>query len=214
VLHVPKGLGSAKVPLVINLHGSNGTGEKEESLTGMDTVADSGKFIVAYPDDYTAKDVKALIKALEANGIAPVAGPMVDALEPLCGVPYKGGTVNSEAAESVGITLGHANVLSAEATLSFWRKEDGCRPHAPNSPRRWSSRCSARRRHRAPLERNQKRLYRTAVPTLSAHAPVMWPSGSTRSGQHPGGLRAPVRDLYRRNHPRASFYCLRSSTVM
>ena len=175
VLHVPSGPGTAKLPLVINLHGGNGTGQSEEELTGMDAVADQGKFIVAYPDQYTAKDIKTLIKVLEAGGrvdparvyltgisrggvytellgcklagqiagIAPVAGPLAAGLVSRCSparplpvllisgtadpiVPYTGGRVNSTAAKSAGITLGSAQVESAVATMSFWRKADGC----------------------------------------------------------------------------------------
>jgi len=173
VLHVPSGLGSAKVPLVISLHGSGGSGESQEQLTGMDAVADNGKFIVAYPDDYTLADLKALIKALEASdnvdpakvyitgiseggvyteglgcelageiaGIAAVAGPLTAKLASGCDparplpvllisgtadpiIPYAGGEVTSPA----GSSLAHAGtkVLSAPATMVFWRKVDGC----------------------------------------------------------------------------------------
>jgi len=175
VLHKPPGLGSAQVPLIVNLHGGQGTGESEEALTGMDALADQGTFIVAYPDEYTVKDVKALIKTLEASenvnpervfitgisrggvysewlgcklageiaGIAAVAGPLPTALESRCKpaqplpvllisgtadpiVPYNGGEVSSTAAESEGIMLGNADLLSAEQTMAFWRREDGC----------------------------------------------------------------------------------------
>jgi polyhydroxybutyrate depolymerase len=51
--HVPaKADGAAALPLVIALHGGNGTGASMRSLTSLDTVADSGGFVVAYPDGY------------------------------------------------------------------------------------------------------------------------------------------------------------------
>ncbi len=50
IVHVPAGYaGTAKVPLVLNLHGSGSTALAQEGFTGMDTTADADGFIVAYP---------------------------------------------------------------------------------------------------------------------------------------------------------------------
>jgi len=50
IVHVPAGYtGSAKVALVLNLHGSESTARTQEKFSGMDAVADKDGFIVAYP---------------------------------------------------------------------------------------------------------------------------------------------------------------------
>jgi polyhydroxybutyrate depolymerase len=41
------------LPLVIALHGGNGSGQGVRSLTGFDAVADANGFVVAYPDGYS-----------------------------------------------------------------------------------------------------------------------------------------------------------------
>jgi polyhydroxybutyrate depolymerase len=48
-LHKPPGL-TAAAPLVVMLHGATGTGEQAENSYGWDQLADSAKFVVAYPD--------------------------------------------------------------------------------------------------------------------------------------------------------------------
>ena len=48
-LYKPAGL-PATAPLVVMLHGAFGTGEQAEKSYGWDSLADSAKFIVAYPD--------------------------------------------------------------------------------------------------------------------------------------------------------------------
>lgn len=48
-IHKPAGL-TAPAPLVIMLHGGFGDGEQAENSYGWDELADSAKFIVAYPD--------------------------------------------------------------------------------------------------------------------------------------------------------------------
>jgi len=48
-LYRPAGLSSA-VPLVMVLHGAAGSGRQAEAAYGWDAEADSGKFLVAYPD--------------------------------------------------------------------------------------------------------------------------------------------------------------------
>src|SRR3984957_14734894 len=45
----PAGLAAA-APLVVMLHGATGTGEQAENSYGWDQLADSAKFVVAYPD--------------------------------------------------------------------------------------------------------------------------------------------------------------------
>ena len=48
-VHKPAGLAAA-APLVVMLHGAFGDGEQAESDYGWDPLADSAKFVVAYPD--------------------------------------------------------------------------------------------------------------------------------------------------------------------
>jgi polyhydroxybutyrate depolymerase len=48
-IHKPVGL-AGPVPLVVMLHGAFGDGEQAENSYGWDQLADSGKFVVAYPD--------------------------------------------------------------------------------------------------------------------------------------------------------------------
>ena len=48
-VHKPAGLAAA-APLVVMLHGATGTGEQAENSYGWDQLADSAKFVVAYPD--------------------------------------------------------------------------------------------------------------------------------------------------------------------
>src|SRR5277367_1445971 len=48
-VHKPSGLAAA-APLVVMLHGATGTGEQAENSYGWDPLADSAKFVVAYPD--------------------------------------------------------------------------------------------------------------------------------------------------------------------
>ena len=48
-VHKPAGLAPA-APLVVMLHGATGTGEQAENSYGWDQLADSAKFVVAYPD--------------------------------------------------------------------------------------------------------------------------------------------------------------------
>jgi polyhydroxybutyrate depolymerase len=50
LLHLPATATKGPIPLVINLHMYGGSGAVQESLTGMDTVADSEGFIVTYPN--------------------------------------------------------------------------------------------------------------------------------------------------------------------
>jgi polyhydroxybutyrate depolymerase len=50
IVHVPRGyVGSARVALVLNMHGSASTAAEQEGFTGMDATADADDFIVAYP---------------------------------------------------------------------------------------------------------------------------------------------------------------------
>ncbi|MBV8290767.1 MAG: polyhydroxybutyrate depolymerase [Mycobacterium sp.] len=49
-IHKPVGL-AAPAPLVVMLHGAFGDGEQAENSYGWDQLADSTKFVVAYPDD-------------------------------------------------------------------------------------------------------------------------------------------------------------------
>src|SRR4051812_42358841 len=51
IVHAPAGyIPSNQYPLVINMHGLSSTGAQQQLYTQMDVVADTGKFIVAYPD--------------------------------------------------------------------------------------------------------------------------------------------------------------------
>jgi polyhydroxybutyrate depolymerase len=50
IVHVPAGYsGKTKVPLVLNLHGSESTAQAQEVFSGMDAASDADGFIVAYP---------------------------------------------------------------------------------------------------------------------------------------------------------------------
>ncbi len=50
IVHVPAGYtGSAKVALVLNLHGSESTARAQQTFSGTDTAANADGFIVAYP---------------------------------------------------------------------------------------------------------------------------------------------------------------------
>jgi len=50
IVHVPSGYtGGAKVPLVLNMHGSGATALDQEEFSAMDATADADGFIVAYP---------------------------------------------------------------------------------------------------------------------------------------------------------------------
>jgi len=50
IVHVPTGYtGKAKVPLVLNMHGSGSTSFEQELFSGMDAESDTAGFIVAYP---------------------------------------------------------------------------------------------------------------------------------------------------------------------
>jgi len=50
IVHVPGGYtGSKKLPLVLNLHGSESTALAQEKFSGMDATSDADGFIVAYP---------------------------------------------------------------------------------------------------------------------------------------------------------------------
>ncbi|WP_080500761.1 alpha/beta hydrolase family esterase [Burkholderia pseudomallei] len=66
VFHAFSGL-KGKAPTVIVLHGQNGNGEQMERVTGMSQLADTSKFIVAYPDQTNVTSVKALISTLIAS---------------------------------------------------------------------------------------------------------------------------------------------------
>lgn len=48
-VHKPAGL-PASAPLVVMMHGAMGTGQQAERAYGWDQLADSAKFVVAYPD--------------------------------------------------------------------------------------------------------------------------------------------------------------------
>jgi polyhydroxybutyrate depolymerase len=50
IVHVPASYsGKTKVPLVLNLHGSESTAQAQEVFSGMDATSDADGFIVAYP---------------------------------------------------------------------------------------------------------------------------------------------------------------------
>lgn len=59
VVHVPAVYdGTAWLPLVLAFHGSGGSGEGMQATTGLDAIADSLAFIVAYPDGPRSWDVE------------------------------------------------------------------------------------------------------------------------------------------------------------
>ena len=50
LVYKPAADASKRLPLMIVLHGGLGNAETMENTTGMDAVADSGQFVVAYPN--------------------------------------------------------------------------------------------------------------------------------------------------------------------
>jgi polyhydroxybutyrate depolymerase len=51
IVHLPTGyVASTQYPLVINMHGYTSTAAQQQAYSQMDVVADTGKFIVVYPD--------------------------------------------------------------------------------------------------------------------------------------------------------------------
>jgi polyhydroxybutyrate depolymerase len=50
LVHVPESAGSARVPLVLNLHGSSTNGSIQMQISGMRSVADDEGFVVAAPN--------------------------------------------------------------------------------------------------------------------------------------------------------------------
>ncbi|MBS0560423.1 MAG: hypothetical protein JSR21_10245 [Proteobacteria bacterium] len=55
ILHVPAGYDSNKAyPLMLVFHGVNGSGGQMENMTGLDDIADSDDFFVAYPESVGA----------------------------------------------------------------------------------------------------------------------------------------------------------------
>ncbi len=50
IVHIPTGyINRTRVPLVLNLHGSELTAAAQEGFSGMDSLADTVRFVVAYP---------------------------------------------------------------------------------------------------------------------------------------------------------------------
>jgi polyhydroxybutyrate depolymerase len=49
VVHTPGSAGGQRLPLVLNLHGSESTALQQQQFSGMDAAADADRFIVAYP---------------------------------------------------------------------------------------------------------------------------------------------------------------------
>lgn len=49
LVHLPPGLGTSPVPLVLNFHGFGSNAAEQEILSGMSTLADDAGFIVVYP---------------------------------------------------------------------------------------------------------------------------------------------------------------------
>jgi polyhydroxybutyrate depolymerase len=57
IVHVPASYsGKTKVPLVLNLHGSESTALAQEAFSGMDATSDADGFIVAYPQALIPED--------------------------------------------------------------------------------------------------------------------------------------------------------------
>jgi polyhydroxybutyrate depolymerase len=71
-LHLPAGLPSS-APLVVMMHGYSATAKQAESWSGWDETADSGKFVVAYPDG--------LDRAWNANGGGCCGRPASDRVD-------------------------------------------------------------------------------------------------------------------------------------
>jgi poly(hydroxyalkanoate) depolymerase family esterase len=127
IVHVPSGL-AANPPLVLNLHGMSSNASQEEQLSGMDKVADQGKFIVVYPNsdgstwDLTAtgNDVKYVVALIDTMiklyNVDPkkvfetgfsMGGMMSYALE--CSVPDKFAAFGPNSGYLMGGTSGCSN---------------------------------------------------------------------------------------------------------
>ena len=51
IVHLPTGYTTSKsYPLVLNFHGLNSNSTQQEAYTAMNAVADSGQFVVVYPN--------------------------------------------------------------------------------------------------------------------------------------------------------------------
>jgi len=50
ILHVPENLPSSGIPLVFVLHGYSGTAQNIQRYSGIDSIADTNKFIAVYPE--------------------------------------------------------------------------------------------------------------------------------------------------------------------
>lgn len=80
IVRVPAGYtGSAKVALVLNLHGSQSTARAQEKFSGMDATADTDGFIVAYP--------QALIRDGTGNDWNVPGVPLIDGSRPPASAP-------------------------------------------------------------------------------------------------------------------------------
>lgn len=81
-LYVPRSLPRDRaVPLLVALHGGFGSGEQFEANSGFDALADSHRFIVAYPDGTPIRSRGALSDARVWNGgrcCGPAARDQVD----------------------------------------------------------------------------------------------------------------------------------------
>jgi polyhydroxybutyrate depolymerase len=135
-LHIPAGHnGKAPLPLVFNLHGSGGTAERQELLSGMSTVADENQFFVAggmavyeYPEGRVTWNAD-----LDPNGVSDVdyIRAAIDAIDRKVKVDRKrvfvtgmsgGGRMSSR----IGCEL--ADVIAAVAPVAGVQFGAGCNP--------------------------------------------------------------------------------------
>lgn len=142
IVHVPTDYtGKARVPLVLNMHGSGSTAAQQEAFTGMDGEADLADFIVAYPQakirngsgfDWNIPGVPL------AKGVTEPAHPADDLsfLTLLVGSLEGRYCINSARVYATGFSGGariasqlacdDSNIFAAVAPVSGLRKPDPC----------------------------------------------------------------------------------------
>ncbi len=135
-LHTPAGHdGETPLPLVFNLHGSNGTAERQELLSGMSAVADEEQFLVvgamaAYKDSIGRLTWNA---DMDPNGVSDIeyVSAAIDAVDRKVPVDRKrvfatgmsgGGRMSSRIACEL------ADEIAAVAPVAGAQFGDGCNP--------------------------------------------------------------------------------------
>lgn len=135
-LHVPAGYDGDRVPLVVSFHGSGGSPEQHAEETGLDALADSERFAVAYPAGVFADSASARSWNSNAeDGVDDVAftrdviahvGTML--VVDRSRIYVTGFAAGARLASRVACEL--ADVLAAAAVVAGLQYPDGCMPAA------------------------------------------------------------------------------------